>query len=187
MPNRSRASFEIAQGDRNAKLDEVDHRSIDWFCDHCDRLPVVWLVADLFFCDELPRFDDRRAPAKRQGSGSCWRLRRRRQPDCLRSPRRRVGSFSATTWCAVMFMVCAFAMVLRTDKAVETGGGSVLQEISKPAPAKTPAKAPVIPTRAPQSSTPQSNPPASILRPLLQSPRPNSLLQRSQKNPNSHN
>src|SRR5271167_5181112 len=25
----------------------------------------------------------------------------------------------ATTWCAVMFMVCAMALVLRTDKAVE--------------------------------------------------------------------
>src|SRR5271170_6910375 len=25
----------------------------------------------------------------------------------------------ATTWCAIMFMVCAFALVLRTDKAVE--------------------------------------------------------------------
>src|ERR1700690_4596249 len=32
----------------------------------------------------------------------------------------------ATTWCAIMFMVCAFAMVLRTDKAVESGG-SVLR------------------------------------------------------------
>src|SRR5450755_5019654 len=46
----------------------------------------------------------------------------------------------ATTWCAVMFMVCAMALVLRTDKAVEQGG-SVLQKFSKPAaPAKaTPA------------------------------------------------
>src|ERR1700752_3580066 len=25
----------------------------------------------------------------------------------------------ATTWCAIMFMLCALAMVLRTDKAVE--------------------------------------------------------------------
>ena len=28
----------------------------------------------------------------------------------------------ATTWCAIMFMVCALALVLRTDKAVEQGG-----------------------------------------------------------------
>src|SRR6202142_1312211 len=38
----------------------------------------------------------------------------------------------ATTWCAIMFMVCAFAMVLRTDKAAESGG-SILQQFSKPA------------------------------------------------------
>src|ERR1700726_3924061 len=46
----------------------------------------------------------------------------------------------ATTWCAIMFMVCAMALVLRTDKSVEQGG-SVLQQVSKPAPAK-PASAP---------------------------------------------
>jgi preprotein translocase subunit SecG len=58
----------------------------------------------------------------------------------------------ATTWCAVMFMVCAMALVLRTDKAVESGG-SILQKVSKPAPAKAPAKA-AVPAPAPQS-TPQ--------------------------------
>jgi len=30
----------------------------------------------------------------------------------------------ATTWCAVMFMVCAMALVLRVDKAGGAGGGS---------------------------------------------------------------
>src|SRR5271165_6602428 len=45
----------------------------------------------------------------------------------------------ATTWCAVMFMVCAMALVLRTDKAVEEGG-SILQKFNKPAPATGPAK-----------------------------------------------
>ena len=57
----------------------------------------------------------------------------------------------ATTWCAVMFMVCAFAMVLRTDKAVEQGG-SILQKVSRPAPATTPV--------VPQSNTHDSLPPA---------------------------
>jgi preprotein translocase subunit SecG len=66
----------------------------------------------------------------------------------------------ATTWCAVMFMVCAFALVVRVDKAVEQGG-SVLQQISKPAPAKTPAPAPATNTPAPQSSTPPGSSPAS--------------------------
>src|SRR5262249_8785403 len=63
----------------------------------------------------------------------------------------------ATTWCAIMFMVCAFALVLRTDKAVEQGG-SVLQNASKPASKPAPAPAPATPqpaTPAPQSSTPQ--------------------------------
>jgi preprotein translocase subunit SecG len=63
----------------------------------------------------------------------------------------------ATTWCAVMFMVCAMALVLRTDKALENGG-SILEKVSKPAPAKTPAKA-VVPAPAPQSA-PQPAAPA---------------------------
>jgi preprotein translocase subunit SecG len=70
----------------------------------------------------------------------------------------------ATTWCAIMFMVCAFAMVLRADKAVEQGG-SVLQQVSKPAPKKTPATTPAAPAPTPQNSTPQSNPPASSTAP----------------------
>jgi preprotein translocase subunit SecG len=57
----------------------------------------------------------------------------------------------ATTWCAIMFMVCAMALVLRVDKAGSTGG-SVLEKFSKPAPAKT---APVTP--APTTPVPQSN------------------------------
>src|SRR6266853_1408326 len=54
----------------------------------------------------------------------------------------------ATTWCAIMFMVCAMAMVLRTDKAVEQGG-SVLQKVSQPA---KPAPAPKAPVTAPLST-----------------------------------
>jgi preprotein translocase subunit SecG len=64
----------------------------------------------------------------------------------------------ATTWCAVMFMVCALALVLHVDKGVEQGG-SVLEKFSKPAPKAAPAKPPTtIPqSNAPQSGTPQSN------------------------------
>ena len=29
----------------------------------------------------------------------------------------------ATTWCAVMFMICALALVVRVDRSVEQGGG----------------------------------------------------------------
>jgi len=69
----------------------------------------------------------------------------------------------ATTWCAIMFMVCALAMVVRVDRAVEQGGGgsSILQQFSKPAPKTAPAPAPVSPApAAPQSSTPVQSAPA---------------------------
>src|SRR6516164_6086442 len=51
----------------------------------------------------------------------------------------------ATTWCAIMFMVCALAMVVRVDRSVKTGG-SVIYNTTKPAskPATTPP-APVTP------------------------------------------
>src|ERR1700682_3820859 len=65
----------------------------------------------------------------------------------------------ATTWCAIMFMVCAFALVLRTDKGVEQGG-SVLEKFSKPAPKAAPVT-PAKPQTTPQSSTPQSTAPTS--------------------------
>src|SRR5712675_1009070 len=38
----------------------------------------------------------------------------------------------ATTWCAIMFMVCAMALVLRVDRTVNTGG-SVIYNTTKPA------------------------------------------------------
>src|SRR5436305_9260100 len=39
----------------------------------------------------------------------------------------------ATTWCAVMFMLCAFAMTLRTDESVTEPGSSIPQKASTPA------------------------------------------------------
>jgi len=59
----------------------------------------------------------------------------------------------ATTWCAVMFMLCAMAMVLRTDKAVGQGN-SILERVSKPAPKPVPATTPAAP-----ASTPATTPP----------------------------
>ena len=64
----------------------------------------------------------------------------------------------ATTWCAVMFMLCALALVLHTDKAVEESG-SVLQKISKPAPKPAPVT-PVVPEPSTHNSLP-GQPPAS--------------------------
>jgi preprotein translocase subunit SecG len=86
----------------------------------------------------------------------------------------------ATTWCAIMFMVCAFALVLRTDKAVESGG-SVLQGISKSVPKKTPppttpapstpaTSTPATQTPAPQSSAPQNTPPPTSTTPPASQP-----------------
>jgi len=76
----------------------------------------------------------------------------------------------ATTWCAVMFMLCAMAMVLRTDKAVGAGS-SVLEKVSQPAPKPAPAPATTLPTHGtapvttPSTSQPNtqpaSQPPAS--------------------------
>jgi preprotein translocase subunit SecG len=78
----------------------------------------------------------------------------------------------ATTWCAIMFMICALALVLRTDKAAAQGG-SVLQQVSKPAPKKAPATAPATPTTpAPQSSAPQSTTPAPSNTPAASQPAP---------------
>lgn len=66
----------------------------------------------------------------------------------------------ATTWCAIMFMVCAIALVLRTDKAVEQGG-SVLQKASKPAPKPAPATTPAVPQSNTHDALPQAQQPAA--------------------------
>ncbi len=65
----------------------------------------------------------------------------------------------ATTRCAVMFMVCALALVVRVDRSVE-GGGSILQKYSKPAPAPT-KSVPV----SPEPTTPQKPAPSAPAKP----------------------
>src|ERR1700675_1406188 len=83
----------------------------------------------------------------------------------------------ATTWCAVMFMLCAFAMVLRTDKAVGQGN-SILERVSKPAPKPTPATTPAAPAKTPATapattpSTPQSNTQPASQPPAASQPAP---------------
>jgi len=79
----------------------------------------------------------------------------------------------ATTWCAVMFMLCAFAMVLRTDKAVGQGS-SILERVSKPAPKPAPATAPPAPATTPATTpaNPQSNTQPAAQPPAASQPAP---------------
>lgn len=79
----------------------------------------------------------------------------------------------ATTWCAVMFMLCAMAMVLRTDKAVGQGS-SILERVSKPAPKPAPPTTPATHGTAPATtpSTPQSNTQPTSQPPAASQPAP---------------
>lgn len=72
----------------------------------------------------------------------------------------------ATTWCAIMFMLCAMALVLRSDKAVGQGS-SILQRVSQPAPKPAPVAPPITPATTP-ATTPGTQPPAS--QPTSQTP-----------------
>jgi preprotein translocase subunit SecG len=74
----------------------------------------------------------------------------------------------ATTWCAVMFMVCAMALALRSDRSAGQGS-SVIYDRTKPAtkPAAPPSPAPAAtPGKAPATQPPAAQPPAS------QNPKP---------------
>jgi preprotein translocase subunit SecG len=81
----------------------------------------------------------------------------------------------ATTWCAIMFMVCALAMVVKVDTGLGgSTGSSVLEKVSKPAPKTIPAPAPVTPApvvpqssapAAPQTSAPAQQVPATPAKP----------------------
>src|SRR5467141_1091409 len=86
----------------------------------------------------------------------------------------------ATTWCAVMFMLCAMALVLRTDKAVGQGS-SILEKVSKPAPKPAPVTPPTTPATTPgtppaasqpASQTPASSQPTTQQAPATSQPAP---------------
>ncbi len=86
----------------------------------------------------------------------------------------------ATTWCAIMFMLCAMALVLRTDKAVGQGS-SILQKVSQPAPKPAPVTPPITPattpattpgTPQPASQTPASSQPTTQQAPTASQPAP---------------
>jgi len=76
----------------------------------------------------------------------------------------------ATTWCAVMFMVCAMALALRSDRSAGHGS-SVIYDRAKPATKPAPPQAPApSPEKAP-ATTPGSTPPAGQ-PPASQNPKP---------------
>src|SRR5690242_16864570 len=77
----------------------------------------------------------------------------------------------ATTWCAVMFMLCAFAMVLRTDKAVGQGS-SILERVSQPAPKPAPVTIPAAPAPATSPSTTPATTPATSQPPTKPATQP---------------
>ena len=64
----------------------------------------------------------------------------------------------ATTWCAVMFMVCAMALALRSDRAIGQGS-SVIYDSSKPAKKAAPGTTPN--PNAPNAASPAPAAPAS--------------------------
>jgi preprotein translocase subunit SecG len=63
----------------------------------------------------------------------------------------------ATTWCAVMFMVCAMALVLRVDRGLDQGG-SVIYNATKPAATKPATTTPPPATQTPANQTPATQP-----------------------------
>jgi preprotein translocase subunit SecG len=71
----------------------------------------------------------------------------------------------ATTWCAVMFMVCAMALALHSDR-VAGQGNSVIYDRNKPAASKPVAPAPSSAPATTPGSAPATQPPAS------QNPKP---------------
>jgi preprotein translocase subunit SecG len=71
----------------------------------------------------------------------------------------------ATTWCAVMFMVCAMALALRSDRAIGQGS-SVIYDANKPAKkATTPAAPAATPAPATAPAAPATTPPAPTKKP----------------------
>lgn len=74
----------------------------------------------------------------------------------------------ATTWCAVMFMVCAMALALRSDRSAGQGS-SVIYDRTKPATKPAAPLTPVPatnPGKSPGATAPAGQPPAS------QNPKP---------------
>src|SRR5207248_3156095 len=76
----------------------------------------------------------------------------------------------ATTWCAVMFMVCAMALALRSERSAGQGG-SAIYDSSKPAKKAAPPVTAPAPATTPKPTTPNSGAPAAPA-PSSSNPKP---------------
>jgi preprotein translocase subunit SecG len=61
----------------------------------------------------------------------------------------------ATTWCAIVFMLTSLTLSIKRGPSQSGSSGSILEQTTNPAPAKTPAPAPAKPTTpAPTQTAP---------------------------------
>ena len=74
----------------------------------------------------------------------------------------------ATTWCAIMFMLCAMAMVLRSEKAVGQDS-SFMKKFSQSAPKPAPVAPPITPATTP-ATTPGTGTKPTASQPASQTP-----------------
>lgn len=78
----------------------------------------------------------------------------------------------ATTWCAVMFMVCALALVVRVDKAVGAGSSVIYDSTKATSKPATPAATPAPATTPAQQTPAQQTPAPANSQPATQTPAP---------------
>ena len=76
----------------------------------------------------------------------------------------------ATTWCAVMFMVCAMALALRSERSAGQGG-SAIYDSSKPAKKAAPPVTAPAPATTPKPTAPNTGAPAAPA-PTSSNPKP---------------
>src|SRR5690349_9876566 len=75
----------------------------------------------------------------------------------------------ATTWCAIVFMLTSLTLSLKRGPSQSVGTGSILEQTTNPAPAKTPAPATAKPT-TPAPTQPAPAPTQTAPAPPSQTP-----------------
>lgn len=77
----------------------------------------------------------------------------------------------ATTWCAIVFMMTSLTLSMKRAPAGSVGSGSILEQTTNPAPAKTTPAKPVTPPPA-RTPAPSSQVPAPSQTPVAPSQTP---------------